>query len=426
MRLCPDRRQPTHVGRRPLKLIMLGLFAAGQCSLVLSQTQNVFAQKTLYVSARGGGFLYLHNTRNQFSVPVAGIDIGRWLMRPLSFQVSVDYLQTRSNLNTDVLATYLMASAEFRWDANATLWHVHDGSVFMWPCPVYPMIGLGLLWREEVARDDDPAPGADNDFQAMLGLQLPLRLSAHWDAFLEAKCHFLPQHFDASRGDNYFLTLAAGVSYRWADNPFHRTTTYESKSLTDDWFVGFGGGAQISSFEFEHAFDSKARLWTAVPEFIFGRNFSNVWTIRFELSGFFARERYNDELETRGMRYTFNYLHTDFMINLSRLARFRPGSRWNFMPYMGAGPVWRYRTPQFTVAADAGLLTRYYIDPVGDLYIDLKYTMVPPRVAGGAGPSGSIFGVGYPSLTLGYIYNFNRSSTRYRMPLQSSNECTSL
>jgi hypothetical protein len=47
--------------------------------------------------------------------------------------------------------------------------------------------------------------------------------------------------------------------------------------------------------------------------------------------------------------------------------------------------------------------------------------MVPPRVAGGSGPSGSIFGVGYMAFTVGYIHNFGHSTVRYRMPV---NHCT--
>lgn len=408
------------------KLALL-LFAIGQCPIALSQTHNAYADKTLYLSLRGGGYLYSHSTQCQFGTPLIGIDIGRWIMRPLAFQTSFDYFTAKSRLDsTTTVSNYFMASAEFRWDVNATLRQVHTGSVFMHPCPIYPMIGLGLLWRDFTETDKGPALGEDNDFQAMLGFQLPMRLSDHWTSFLEAKCTFFPQHFDASNGDNYFISFLLGASYQWSDNPFHRSTTYESRELSHDWFVGFGGGPQISSFEFEYAFDAKSKLWTIVPELIFGRNFSNVWTIRFELSGFFARERYNAETSTLGMRYNFNYLHTDFMINLSRLTKFQPGSRLNIMPYMGAGPIWRYRTPQYTVAADAGLLTRYYINPSGDLYLDLKYIMTPPRVAGNIGPSGSIFGVGYTSLTFGYIYNFNHTFTRYRIPLQASKECISL
>jgi hypothetical protein len=91
------------------------------------------------------------------------------------------------------------------------------------------------------------------------------------------------------------------------------------------------------------------------------------------------------------------------------------------MPYLGAGPVWRYQTnPVFTVGADAGLYIRRYVDNMSDIYFDLKYIMVPPRLAGGPGPSGSIFGVGFPIVTFGYVYNFDHSTSRYRMPVNST------
>ena len=176
-----------------------------------------------------------------------------------------------------------------------------------------------------------------------------------------------------------------------------------------------------------------ARLYNPTPEIIVGRNYSNVWTIRFELSGFLARERaikelvvspdgasFSEELRV-GKWYAFNSLHTDFMVNLSHLLNFRRGVKWNFLPYMGAGPVWRYQAkPVFTIGADAGFMARRYLDNLGDFYIDLKYIIVPPRVAGGTGPSGSIFGVGYPMLTVGYLHNFGHSTTRYRMPVNST------
>ena len=262
---------------------------------------------------------------------------------------------------------------------------------------------------------------------------VPLRIGSRWDAFLEYKCFFYPQGFDGSFGDNYMHTITLGLTHRSSDDPFHRRTQYESRSTNDDWFVGFGVGANISSFEFEYFGNEEARLINFSPELMLGRNYSDVWTIRFELSGFFARERAHmmphiyddgatvvDELE-RGAWYTFNMLHTDFMINLTHLFRFRRGVKWNFLPYLGAGPVWRYQThPRFDVAADAGFMARRYIDNMGDFYIDLKYIMVPPRIAGETGPSGSIFGVGYPTLTFGYIHNFGHSTTRYRMPVNST------
>ena len=114
-------------------------------------------------------------------------------------------------------------------------------------------------------------------------------------------------------------------------------------------------------------------------------------------------------------------LHTDFMINLSHLLNFKRGVRWNILPYLGAGPVWRYRSqPVFDLGADFGIMARRFMDNMGDFYIDLKYLMVPPRIAGGSGPTGSYLGVGFPMLTVGYIFNFEHSTTRYRMPVNST------
>ncbi|MBR6843718.1 MAG: hypothetical protein IKM79_01325, partial [Bacteroidales bacterium] len=70
----------------------------------------------------------------------------------------------------------------------------------------------------------------------------------------------------------------------------------------------------------------------------------------------------------------------------------------------------------FDMAADFGLFVRRYISKEGDFFIDLKYVMMAPRIGGGAGPEGDIYGVGIPSLTFGYIHNFGHSSTRYRVP----------
>ncbi|MBR4783126.1 MAG: hypothetical protein IK023_04480, partial [Bacteroidaceae bacterium] len=98
----------------------------------------------------------------------------------------------------------------------------------------------------------------------------------------------------------------------------------------------------------------------------------------------------------------------------------RRGARMGIMPYLGAGPVWRYDNVYFDYSADLGLVLRYYLDRKSDLYLDMKYVIVRPSFAGGTGPTGDFYGVGLPSLMVGYIYNFGHNSTRYRMPL---NKC---
>jgi hypothetical protein len=413
-----------------MKKLLLSLLLAG---FALSAKAQPVADNTFFWSLNAGAALYQHSGETQFSVPAGGLSVGWWLMRPLAFRVAADVAMAPSALqaNSSTSALYLMGSAEFMWDVNATFFHVYNKN-FLFPCPVYPLIGLGLLYRPELTINGE-THGADNDFQAMLGFNMPVRFAPLWDAFLEYKCFFLPQGFDGSRGDNFMHTITLGLTHRWTDDPFHRRTKFESRSTNDDWFIGFGMGASFSSFEFEYVGNFDARLYNFTPELMIGRNYSEVWTIRFELSGFLARERAHMEPEVSddgatvtdvlhpGHWYTFNCLHTDFMINLTHLFNFRRGVKWNFLPYLGAGPVWRYQDhPRFDVAADAGFMARRYINNMGDFYIDLKYIMVPPRVAGEAGPSGSIFGVGYPMLTFGYIHNFGHSTTRYRMPVNSS------
>lgn len=413
-----------------MKKLLLSLLMVG---FVLGAKAQPAADNTLFMSVNVGAAFYQHSGESQFSVPAGGLYIGRWLMRPLAFRVAADVAMAPSHLQTKASdnALFLMGSAEFMWDVNATFFHVYNKN-FLYPFPVYPLIGLGVVYRPEIKVDGETCQ-ADNDFQAMLGFNLPVRLSTHWDAFMEYKCFFLPQSFDGSLNDNFLHTITLGLTRRWGDNPFHRRTQYESRSTNDDWFVGFGFGVSFSSFEFEYVGNLDARLYNPTPELMIGRNWSDVWTIRFELSGFFARERahmvptlneeetaYNDVL-TPGNWYTFNSLHTDFMVNLTHLFNFRRGVKWNFLPYLGAGPVWRYQAkPVFTVGADAGFMARRYIDNMGDFYIDLKYIIVPPRIGGETGPSGSIFGVGYPMLTFGYIHNFGHSTTRYRMPVNST------
>lgn len=412
-----------------MKKLLLSLMLVGA---VMGAKAQPAAVNTFFWSLNAGATFYQHSGEGQLGLPAGGLYFGRWLMRPLAFRLAADVAMAPTALSTGTSTSslYLMGSAEFMWDVNATFFHVYNKN-FLCPFPAYPLIGLGVVYRPELTIDGEVQP-ADHDFQAMLGFHIPVRISPKWNAFLEYKCFFLPQGFDGSRGDNFMHTITLGLTRRYYDEPFHRRTPFESRDINDDWFVGFGAGLSFSSFEFEYWNNYSARLYNFSPELMIGRNYSKVWTIRFELSGFFGRERAHMVPEPNedgtamvdvlypGSWYTFNMLHTDFMVNLTHLANFRQGVKWNFLPYLGAGPIWRYQThPRFDVAADAGIMARRYIDNMGDFYLDLKYIIVPPRVAGEAGPSGSIFGVGYPMFTVGYIHNFGHSTTRYRVPTGS-------
>lgn len=404
-----------------MKKILLTLLLA--CCFLGAKAQPAVMPGSIYASINGGGFAYKTAGGMTMGVPSFGVELGSWLMKPLAFQLAYEGAMAPSTYQKGTSNTSLFSfvSAEFKWDFNATFFHVYN-KTFQYPVPVYPMIGLGLLMRPQVTVNG-VSYHQDNEFQAMLGMQLPVRLSDHWSASLEYKCFFIPQGFDGSNGPNNMHMATLGFIWRQGDDPYRRKTAFEARTTSEDWFVGYGVGALFNSFEFEGLTigNAKTKLWNITGDMMFGRNWSDVWTIRFELSGYFARHRYNVKTEEPGWWYPFNMLHADFMVNVPHLFSFSRGARLSVLPYLGAGPVWTYKKPVFTVGADAGVMFRYYIDNAGDLFFDAKYMMVPPRVAGGSGPSGSIFGVGYMAFTVGYIHNFGHSTVRYRMPV---NHCT--
>lgn len=407
----------------------VALVLAFQPSTVKAQESAPYADNTFFLSLGVGGTYNMPG--KALGLPSGGLYLSRWLMKPLAFRVAVEMVSGPAFTTTDGgtgTGMSFLGSAQFMWDVNATFCHVYN-KTFPYPIFFYPLIGLGAIYT---------TTGGDSysaDFQAMLGAHIPVRIGPKWDFFLEYKCNFFPEnYFDDGPRTSYMHTAIVGLTRRWSDNPYHRRTGFESRNTSEDWFTGYGVGALFNSYEFEYMFDGKAKLWNITGDMMVGRNYSNIWTIRFELSGFFARHRAfmnttttfdenGDEHTTQTMNpgswYIFNALHTDFMINLSHLGDFRRGKKWNFLPYMGAGPVWRYKDPSFGLGADFGLMCRRYIDNMGDFFIDAKYFMVPPRIAGGAGPSGSILGVGYLMFTVGYISNWGHSTTRYRMPVNS-------
>ena len=272
-----------------MKKILTTLLLALSCLGV--NAQPAVKPGSLYASLNGGVFAYSHSGTTSFGVPAFGVELGSWLMKPLAFQLAYEGALAPSTYQNGSGNNPLFSfvSAEFKWDFNATFFHVYN-KTFQYPMPFYPMIGLGLLMRNPVTVDGNTHQ-TDNDFQAMLGLQLPVRISNKWSVNLEYKCFFLPQGFDGSNGTNNMHMVTLGLMWRQGDDPFHRKTAFEARNTSEDWFTGFGVGALFNSFEFEGIGldNAKTKLWNITGDMMFGRNWSDVWTIRFELSGFFAR-----------------------------------------------------------------------------------------------------------------------------------------
>lgn len=360
----------------------------------------------------GGGISYYQNeSRNVTPGFSGGIGVGKWILSPLAGRVSLDVQTVPMEDNVGSNFTFASATMAFLWDFNATFTRIKHCRVNF-----YPMIGLGVYLRSAYKYDNVTA-GTDHEVHGMLGFNVPVRIGSGWDAFLEYKCYFLPAYYDG--GGNLVLmhSLTAGITHNFTESPFHRRTEYESRSTDEDWFVGVGIGPNYSSFDlFTNKHHGGLAMVGVAPEIMFGRNFSNFWTIRFEATGLTGHELFDTVRQEAGDAFTFTMIHADVLMNLSHAFDFKRGAHWSIMPYMGAGTIWRYDRVKFDMAADFGIFFRRYISREGDLFVDLKYIVAAPRIGGGHIPSGSIYGFGLPSITVGYIHNFGRSTTRYRQP----------
>ena len=403
-----------------MKKIILVLLLVVTCSVTHAQVGTSFGVN-MFASLKGGRSYYDNRVNEVPRGFSGGISVGKWILSPLAFRGSFDFMTVPNGIGTsNKTANFALGSAEFLWDFNSTFFHIRHKS--KWFPDFYPMIGLGMSFREAVAEY-----GTDREFQAMLGAQANWRIGKGWDVFLEYKCNFFPERFDGGTpGGVYLHSALLGFTRQFTESPFLRRTEHESRDIWEDWFFGIGIGPNFSSYTFEHV--DEIGMYGVAPEIMFGRNFSNFWTIRFQLTGLTGHQPYDTINQEAGEGYTFAMLHSDVMLNLTHAIKFTRGRKLNVLPYLGAGMVWRMDEPLFDLGADFGVMLRYYLGRHSDLYADFKYLMVPPRIPHGIGPEGplpGIFGynvvwVGIPSITVGYIYNFGTNTTRYRQPFHWS------
>lgn len=400
-----------------MKRVIILLLAVAAIACANAQVGSSF-QTNLFLSGKGGAMLY----KNDNGVAVGfggGLGLGKWVAESLALRGSIDaaMVPDRKQTITGGTSMCFFASIDALWD----LWASFGSGPQDWYVRVYPMVGIGGLFRFS---DNESEGTPYNVFQVSLGLHAPFSFPRYSSVagFLEYRLFCLPDNFDGNAGKAGMNMISLGVTKRFNQDPYHRRTANESHTVRDDWFVGAGIGPNFSSFDFfANAGDGFAMLGVA-PEIMVGRNYSNFWTLRLELTGLSAHEAY-DSLTSSADKYSFTFLHGDLMVNLSHALSFKRGVKWNILPYVGVGPVWRYDIKKVNMAGNLGLMFRRYINEAGDFFVDAKYVMVPPSVGGGTGPSGDIYGVGIASVTVGYIYNFGVSSTRYRLPASFSNEC---
>ena len=393
-----------------MKKIIISLLLIAACFTGRAQIGTDFGVN-LFMNMGGGVSMYQYADNPLHTGFSGGISVGKWILSPLAARITLDFQTLSKTEDLDANAAFASTGVEFLWDFTSTFMRIRN-----WRINVYPMIGLGVFLRTAHVIDGHTY-GTDREVHGLLGLHVPVRISGGWSAFAQYKCYFLPTYGYLESEVATMHSITGGFTYNFTETPFHRRTEHESRGTDEDWFAGFGLGANYSSFDlFTNPHHGGLSMLGVAPEIMFGRNFSNFWTIRFEATGLTAHEIYDTVLGEPGKGYTFTMVHADLMTNLSHLFDFKRGAYWSIMPYLGAGAIWRYDNVRFDMAADFGLFLRRYISREGDLFVDLKYIMMAPRIGGSAGPSGSIYGVGLPTVTVGYIHNFGQSSTRYRQP----------
>ena len=393
-----------------MKKIVLTLLAALMgMGLYAQENDGIVYPNTLYGSFGIGGSIFSHSGESTFGAPMVNLTGGVWLAEPLAFQISVDAIMNDDN-------TFVAAGTEFKWDVNSTFFHIYNKN-FLSPVPFYLTMGLGGIWGLNLDSSDGDMVN-ENSFFMNFGIQAPFRLTDYMDAHLQYKCFLLPQGFKGSEGGNFLHTFGVGLQFRQGSDPYHRRTVHYTHGVGEDWFMSIGIGPNFSAFDlFNNPYSGGMSMLGWAPELTLGRNFSNFWSLRFVLNGLTAHEQYDTVQQAPAKDYRYTFLHAELMLNVSQLVMRGRGVVFNVLPYLGAGPVWRYDQLRFDIAASAGVMLRYYLNRKSDLYMDLRYVMVAPSVGGGTGPSGRFYGVGLPSLTVGYIYNFGHNSTRYRIPL---------
>lgn len=390
-----------------MKKAIISLLLIAACFTGRAQIGTDFGVN-MFMNMGGGVSMYKRADAPLVTGFSGGISVGKWILSPLAARISLDFQTLSKTEDRDANAAFASTGVEFMWDFTSTFLRIRN-----WRINVYPMIGLGVFFRAAHTVDGHNY-GTDREVHSMLGLHVPIRISGGWSAFLQYKCYFLPTYGAGGSDVAMMHSLTGGFTHNFTETPFHRRTEYESRNTAEDWFVGVGIGPNYSSFDlFTNKHHGGFAMVGVAPEIMFGRNFSNFWTIRFEATGLTGHERFDTIMQEAGDAFTFTMLHADVMMNLSHLCDFKRGAYWSIMPYLGAGAIWRYDHLMFDMAADFGLFFRRYISKEGDFFVDLKYIMAAPRIGGGRS---TIYGFGLPSITVGYIHNFGQSSTRYRVP----------
>lgn len=189
----------------------------------------------------------------------------------------------------------------------------------------------------------------------------------------------------------------------------------ETNRFFDNWFLSFGGGAQVLFDDYGNDLDFKKRISPTFNVAI-GKWFTPGLGLRLQLSGIQAKSaaRSDNAPYIRGgeqdggfYKQKFNYLnlHGDILFNVSgMIAGYNPDRVYDFIPYTGFGYNRLLDKPHTrALAVNFGIINRFRITDAWDINLELSGMVTEDRFDGKVQGKAADMTIG---ASLGFAYNF--------------------
>ena len=196
----------------------------------------------------------------------------------------------------------------------------------------------------------------------------------------------------------------------------------ETNRFFDNWFLSFGGGAQVLFDDYGNDLDFKKRLSPTFNVAI-GKWFTPGLGLRLQLSGIQAKSaaRSDNAPYIRGgeqdggfYKQKFNYLnlHGDILFNVSgMIAGYNPDRVYDFIPYTGFGYNRLLDKPHTrALAVNFGIINRFRITDAWDINLELSGMVTEDRFDGKVQGKAADMTIG---ASLGFAYNFTQRGFKH-------------
>ena len=196
----------------------------------------------------------------------------------------------------------------------------------------------------------------------------------------------------------------------------------ETNRFFDNWFLSFGGGAQVLFDDYWNDLDFKKRISPTFNVAI-GKWFTPGLGLRLQLSGIQAKSaaRSDNAPYIRGgeqdggfYKQKFNYLnlHGDILFNVSgMIAGYNPDRVYDFIPYTGFGYNRLLDKPHTrALAVNFGIINRFRITDAWDINLELSGMVTEDRFDGKVQGKAADMTIG---ASLGFAYNFTQRGFKH-------------